>query len=179
MIELSSDWMLKFPTARLHHLLGFSSDHKPIWLVSGDVYSCFYRPQRPFRFEVMWLKDERCEGVVHSAWDMGFAGDPMGNVLLKVSNCQTQLISWNRKVFGNIRRKLDQKRKLLEKAEARSMAGGGKESLKVLNDEIRKLMDLEECMWSQRFKTDWLRYGDQNTKYFHCCTTERNKRNFI
>ena len=62
--------------------------------------------------------------------------------------------SWNRKVFGNIRWKLAQKRKLLEKVEAWSMAGGGKESLKVLNDEIRKLMDLEECMWSQRFKTD-------------------------
>jgi len=34
-------------------------------------------------------------------------------------------------------------------------------------------------MWNQRSKTDWLRYGDQNSKYFHCCATERNKRNFI
>ena len=34
-------------------------------------------------------------------------------------------------------------------------------------------------MWSQRAKSDWLKYGDQNTKYFHCRSSERNKRNFI
>ena len=50
----------------------------------------------------MWLKDDRCEGVVHTTWDMGSGGSPMENVLLKVSNCQSQLSTWNEKVFGNI-----------------------------------------------------------------------------
>ena len=52
----------------------------------------------------------------------------------------------------------------MEKTEARSMALGGNDRLKVLNDEIQKLMDMEECMWNQQSKTDWLHYGDQNTK---------------
>lgn len=43
----------------------------------------------------------------------------------------------------------------------------------------KNLMDLEECMWNQRSKVDWLKHGDLNTKYFHCRATERNKRNFI
>ena len=64
----------------------------------------------------------------------------------------------------------------MEKVEARSMASDGNDRLKVLNDEIQKLMDMEECMWNQRSKTDWLRYGDQNTKYFHCLAIERNKK---
>ena len=38
---------------------------------------------------------------------------------------------------------------------------------------------MEDCMWNQRAKVDWLRDGDKNTKYFHCRSTERNKRNFI
>ena len=67
----------------------------------------------------------------------------------------------------------------MEKVEARSMASDGNDRLKVLNDEIQKLMDMEECMWNQRSKTDWLRYGDQNTKYFHCLTIERNKKKKI
>lgn len=43
----------------------------------------------------------------------------------------------------------------------------------------KNLMDLEECMWNQRSKVDWLKHGDLNTKYFHCRATERNKRNLI
>ena len=51
--------------------------------------------------------------------------------------------------------------------------------MKELNAEIRRLNNLEDCMWNQRAKVDWLRDGDKNTKYFHCRSTERNKRNFI
>lgn len=40
------------------------------------------------------------------------------------------------------------------------MFGSGHIKVKVLTDEIHKLMDLEECLWSWRSKTDWLRYGD-------------------
>lgn len=105
----SSDWMLKFPTARLHHLSGFSFDHKPIWLCSDDVHTRFYRTQRPFRFEAMWVKDERCEEVVHSAWDMGSDRDPMSSVLMKVGHCQDQLATWNKNVFRNVCWKLAKK----------------------------------------------------------------------
>lgn len=34
-------------------------------------------------------------------------------------------------------------------------------------------------MWNLMSKTDWLWYGDQNTKYFHCRAMERNVKNFI
>ena len=116
---------------------------------------------------------------MHSAWDMDFVGDPMGKVLSKVSNCQVQLTSWNKKTFGNVLWSLAKKRKQLAEAESISMARGSHERVRVLTEEINKLMDMEECMWNQRLKTKWLQYGDQNTKYFHCQAMERNKRNFI
>ena len=175
----STEWLLMFPSIRLHHLSGFSSDHKPIWLCSDDVHCRFYRPQRPFRFEEMWTKDERCESVVHAAWDVCLVGDPMSQVLQKVSNCQTQLLSWNKNVFGNIKGTLIRKRKMLAKAELKAISGQGISQVKVLREEINNLLDLEESMWFQRAKTDWLRYGNQNSKYFHCRATERNKKNFI
>ena len=37
------DWILKFPIAHFHHLLGSSFDHKPLWMVSDDVHAHFYR----------------------------------------------------------------------------------------------------------------------------------------
>lgn len=103
----------------------------------------------------------------------------MENVLLKVSNYQSLLSTWNKKVFGNVGLLLTQKRKQLLKAEASSMVEGDHDKVKSLSEEIENLMKLEECMWSQRAKSDWLKYGDQNTKYFHYRSSEWNKRNFI
>ncbi|XP_065626539.1 uncharacterized protein LOC136066332 [Quercus suber] len=136
-------------------------------------------PLKPFRFEAMWVTNGRCEAVVYSAWDMGSHKDPISSVLMKVGHCQEQLIMWNKKIFGNVRWNLAKVRKKLENAEACSMGGGGNERLASLNEELQNLMALEECMWSQRAKLDYLQYGDQNTKYFHCRALERNKRNYI
>lgn len=99
----TADWILKFPTERLHHLLGSSSDQKPIWLASDDPPKLFFRAQKPFRFKAMWLNDEQCEGVVRSAWDMSTNGDPMCKVMRKASDCQTQLKLWDKNIFGNVR----------------------------------------------------------------------------
>ena len=38
----SADWILKFPSSRLHHLQGLFSDHKPLWLAFDDVNTRFY-----------------------------------------------------------------------------------------------------------------------------------------
>ena len=40
-------------------------------------------------------------------------------------------------------------------------------------------MDKEEVIWHHQAKNDWLKFGDQNTKYFHCRAMKMNKRNFI
>lgn len=178
-VVATTEWVLKFLTARLLHLPWSSSDHKPIWLASDDPHKRFFRANKPFKFGAMWLNDEWYEGVVHSEWDMSSDSDPMGKVLRKVSDCQIQLELWDKNDFGNVRIALAQKRKELSKAEGESMSGRSHARVKLLTEEISKLMDLEERMWSQRSKTEWLRYGDQNTKYFHCRATERNKKNFI
>ena len=175
----SLEWVLKFPAVRLYHLSGLSSDHKPIWLCSDDIRKRFFRPNKPFGFEAMWIKDDRCEGAIHEAWDKFSTADLIGNVLLKVSNYQTHLSEWNKKVFGNVQRTLEKKRRELEQAEHVAAWGGGCGRLKELNVEIRRLTDMEDCMWNQWAKVDWLHDGDKNTKYFHCRSTERNKRNYI
>lgn len=61
------DWILRFPTSRIHHLDSFHSDHKPILLISEFESKRFYRKGRPFRFEAMWLKDKTCKGVINDS----------------------------------------------------------------------------------------------------------------
>lgn len=59
-------------------------------------------------------------------------------------------------MFGNIRLSIARKRKLLAKAESEAITGQGISQVKDLREEIKKLMDFEECMWNQRAKTYWL-----------------------
>jgi len=54
------------------------------------------------------------------------------------------------KCVWHVRRILARKKIELVEAEADSMAGRGNSRLQGLSDEIKKLMDLEECMWNQR-----------------------------
>ena len=65
------DWILKYPTSRIHHLDAFHSDHKPILLSPDPEQNRFYKKGRPFRFEAMWLRDRSCEEVIRDSWGVG------------------------------------------------------------------------------------------------------------
>ena len=57
----SVEWILKFPSSRIHHLEAFHSNHKPILLYTDSEFKCFYKKGRQFRFEAMWIKDNSYE----------------------------------------------------------------------------------------------------------------------
>ncbi|XP_075633494.1 uncharacterized protein LOC142605953 [Castanea sativa] len=113
----SIDWILRFPSTRIHHLEAFHSDHKPILLIADFELKRFYRKGRPFRFESMWLKDRTCEAVVQDSW-----GNQPGNASAwcfngKILTCQDNLKEWNKKTFGHVRNSLTKKMKELKVAE--------------------------------------------------------------
>ena len=64
------EWLNLFPSAKLFHLTFSASDHSPLSL-HFERRPPKIRVGRVFRFESMWLKDSRCEEIVHEAWDEG------------------------------------------------------------------------------------------------------------
>ena len=139
-------WTEMFPSIRVHHIEGSLSDHTPLWVCLDNEQVRFYKTRRPLKFEAVWMKDERCGEVIKNTWESSVGGAPMENLIHKVDACQIQLQSWSRHSFGNIRRLLGKKRKLLAQAESLSMSGNNHEQVQILRAEVYDLMVKENCL---------------------------------
>lgn len=74
----------------------------------------FYKRNRPFRFEAVWLKLEGCEGVIKNAWLRPNLGDQMQRVMGKIDACSLSLRSWSQLSFSNIRQMLEKKKETID-----------------------------------------------------------------
>ncbi|OMO52435.1 reverse transcriptase [Corchorus capsularis] len=85
---------------------------------------------------------------------------------------------WNKLVFGNVRYKLEAKRREFETVYG-GLAGNDIDSFDECKRELDDFIAQEEVMWRQRSKALWLKEGDCNTKYFHSVAMNRRRKNTI
>ena len=175
-VVATSDWLLRFPSARVYHLEGRWSDHKPIWVSSEPMV---LPKRRPFRFEEVWTSDQGCENVIEALWKNHIPGVPMYSVWEKIHACRRGLRSWSRQSFGNVKSRIKKVEDQLKEAKGASMQGLDHYRVSELKAELYSLLAKEERLWRQRSRVDWLRAGDRNTRYFHCRATQRQRRNYI
>lgn len=72
----------------------------------------------------MWLLDPRCANIVEAVWSPRSTTDPSEEVMRKIDKSGKDLSKWNRAHFGNVRKELEKKMKLLRKAEEQAMLTG-------------------------------------------------------
>ncbi|XP_073120041.1 uncharacterized protein [Henckelia pumila] len=94
----SFEWRMLYPIVKCTSLDFYHSDHRPICLHFGAVYSSTQAPVnnslRCFRFEAVWLKDPACESVVLEGWnsDSGNVND----LVAKIKSCSRYLQQWTK-----------------------------------------------------------------------------------
>lgn len=86
---------------------------------------------------------------------------------------------WSHNVFGNVRKELNRKKKLLIEEEAMAVRSGDNTCVRSLKLEINTLLDHEIRMWKQQSWILWLSKGDDNIKYFHTRASHHFKRNSL
>ena len=127
----------------------------------------------------MWIKEKSCEDVIKNSWVDVVDNDPMSVLLKKLTSCQDNLRIRNWETFGQVRTTLVRNLKELSFAEEARLYKIDPSHMKKLHDDILVLKIREETMWKQRSHLEWLKGGDQNTRYFHCKANQRNKSNYI
>ena len=61
----TNNWFLLFPSTKILHLHCYSSDHLPVFINLSSLEILGKR--KVFRFEEMWLSDDRCGETVEDA----------------------------------------------------------------------------------------------------------------
>ncbi|GAU39014.1 hypothetical protein TSUD_378900 [Trifolium subterraneum] len=165
---VSSEWLYKFPDAKLINLVSSHSDHSPILLQCTPMIRQHYKYE--FKFENSWLKEEDIGEVVDEGWRKGAGLD----IVHRLTQCANQLQRWGRR-----KRKRFKEEIMMHEAEmARSRDQRDATEIARFQEAQKqhaKFLVQEEAFWRQRAKMNWLKDGDLNTKFFHMSATTRAK----
>ena len=158
--------------------IGF--DHSPISLSVVPI-----EPKRnfPFWFEKMWTSHPDLVEKVKSWWAIDVEGLAMFRVTRKLSNVKRKIKVWNKIDFGHIfKEKEDLSVKLSSVQEPIQQEGyneSNRESELAILTEMHDIISKKDKFWRQRSRINWLKDGDQNTKFFHLTTLKHRANNKI
>lgn len=175
---VSSDWSLLFPKARLFHKSTSVSNHRLLLLKFFEEQKRG-RHKKHFRFESMWLKDSRCEGIVTSAWNEGLTDTSSNPIQTCLNACRTKMEAWNWTVFGHVGKGIDRLQKHLEWFEVQPTDPSIIQKIWETRTELNCWLEKENAMWEERSHLDWFCEGDRNTRFFHAKASSRFQKNNI
>ncbi|XP_061352758.1 uncharacterized protein LOC133297608 [Gastrolobium bilobum] len=172
---VNQSWNMSFPNRVISHLPFYNSDHRPILLWDGQP-NFSNGGARPFRFLAAWLTHNSFSDLVKRCWAGGH------NWKASSENFREKATSWHKDCYK-------EEEKLKNNLHSRlrgidySLSQHPCHSLERLQKEIWQQLNTiylrEEITWYQRSRTDWIRFGDRNTKFFHSATVARRRRNRI
>jgi hypothetical protein len=176
-VVANEGWQNFFPKADIVVEGTTTSDHLPIFVNLQDEENVV-RSKSNFKHEASWVLDGEYVEVVNRAWRERAVGTDSWRCLRsKMGRCKRELKIWQAKKKGpeNDIKNICQSLTALQAVEGPQNLT----EIRRLQDKVQTIMEQEEAQWKQRAKVEWLRSGDQNTKFFHACANQRRSANKI
>ncbi|GMJ02918.1 hypothetical protein HRI_003961000 [Hibiscus trionum] len=171
---INAKWADSYPNCMVRHLQRIGSDHRPILLCMESGVPTMNA--KVFRYVFAWHGSEGYDDVVEKAWDgsISYANN--------ISKMQADLSIWNSQSFGSLghrKRRIFARLGGIERALERRHSDHLYELARTLKVELEEILDMEESIWRQKARCEWVIGGDRNTKYYHALVNGRKKRNAI
>ncbi|KAM6569714.1 hypothetical protein CsatB_017699 [Cannabis sativa] len=103
----------------------------------------------------------------------------MEAVLNNISSCAQSLGKWHEKKYGKLPKNIWNTKRRLAEAENKDSYACDQFEVNELESQLSDLLEKEEIFWQQRSRIQWLKAGDQNTKFFHQYANTRRQNNAI
>ena len=107
----NNEWLLRYGGTMVHHLTCSTSDHCPLLIEPEMVEPT--NPEKPFRFEEMWLTEKGCSDTMKQVWSKQDNRDIALGIVPKIESYGKALKKWSSTNFGSVRKELKLKQKLL------------------------------------------------------------------
>jgi hypothetical protein len=96
----------------------------------------------------------------------------------KLNNCRVGLVRWHKTKGEPMQQSITDLQGELKELQGCHKEVNGAE-MKATRLALQGLLNKEDLRWRQRAKSDWLKGGDRNTRFFHACANARKKANHI
>ncbi|XP_074266685.1 uncharacterized protein LOC141589965 [Silene latifolia] len=177
---VNDDWTDLYPTAYAYFMPEGIFDHNPC-----VCYKKIRRDRRKVQFKYynMWCLDSNFKPVVQAAWNQGVGGTLLYKLVTKLKALKSSLKSLNRNGFADVEKSLGIAKALLEEIQIQMHLSPYAHDLIAAESDaaanIRHLDKIQHSFLSQKAKVDWIKYGDENTRYFHSQIRARQVHNRV
>ncbi|XP_062106667.1 uncharacterized protein LOC133818004 [Humulus lupulus] len=176
----NEDWLDIFP----HSEAVFN------WELHSDHCYCIIKPDiavncgvKLFRFFNMWTKHDQFKSTVMQSWCRPMRGTGLVRLCNKLRRLQLVLRRFNRHIMGDVAQNFFEAKENYQAAQVSLQ--GDPHSLRLqkieadAGESLACHAKIYESFLRQKSKLDWLRFGDDNTAYFHACLKQRRASNCI
>lgn len=175
---VNKEWVQIWPHVRLEYHPSGTSDHDCLIL---ELRSLQVR-KAPFRFTNSWLKRQDLRLVVERQWEIRVRGTAMYRFTKKLNNVKLALKHWARHNINTPTELNEATQELEQRQREQKEKPDCIETQNAVSDcvtRVTTLLQVEEEDWKQRSRVQWLKLGDQNSKFFAAMTRERKSTNSI
>ncbi|XP_062075342.1 uncharacterized protein LOC133779386 [Humulus lupulus] len=158
------------------------SDHITLLIKQVEVRNLGIQP---FHYFNMWYSHPQFRDIVLGSWTKPICsgGDCLTRLVEKLSRLKHVLKRFNWRIMGDVGCQFEQSKSLFQQAHNAFFADPSNASLVSTEREAyleyRRQEKFFESFLRQKSKITWLRFGDDNTAYFHVSLKKRKMTNHI